>query len=127
MSNFLVRKSWSNEKTREQRARFVRIGIVMLFAFGSCLSAWLVEVQRLKLINKLGITDNQVMPMKMIWLAPQFGLLGIPNWLGGKGTYNFFNDRVPNLVLFKILLIQIWYCLGFCVDVGIVMNLVILI
>ncbi|XVE84394.1 hypothetical protein DITRI_Ditri17bG0009000 [Diplodiscus trichospermus] len=99
-SDFLIKKRWRNEEAM-QHARFVRIGIGMLFAIGSCLSAWLVEVRKLKLINKLGITDNQqVIPMKILWLAPQFGLLGIANGLAAKGMWHFFSDRVPQSMRF---------------------------
>ncbi|XWS71293.1 hypothetical protein CRYUN_Cryun03dG0126200 [Craigia yunnanensis] len=101
-SNFLIRKFWSSEETMQHRAGFVRIGIGILFSFGSCLSAWLVEIRRLKLINELGITDDEAVPMKILWLAPQFGLLGIANGLAGEGMWNFFRDRVPRSMWFFV-------------------------
>ncbi|XVF47178.1 hypothetical protein PTKIN_Ptkin03bG0088300 [Pterospermum kingtungense] len=88
------------EESIKRRAGFVRIGIGMLFAFGSCLSAWLVKVRRLKLVNELGITEDQFIPMKILWLAPQFGLLGIDQGLAEEGVYAFFLDRVSQSIKF---------------------------
>ncbi|XVF47177.1 hypothetical protein PTKIN_Ptkin03bG0088200 [Pterospermum kingtungense] len=104
-SDFVIWKLWSSEETMQMkhRAGFVRIGIGMLFAFGSCLSAWLVEIRRLKLINKLGIKDNEVVPMKILWLAPQFGFLGIASGLAGEGMSDFFLDRLPKSMRFFVL------------------------
>ncbi|XVE59834.1 hypothetical protein DITRI_Ditri05aG0078600 [Diplodiscus trichospermus] len=72
-SNFLIGKFWSSENTmHHRRAGFLRIGIGMLFAFGSCLSAWLME----------------------------FGLLGIANGLIEEGMPYFFDDRLPQSMKF---------------------------
>ncbi|XVE59838.1 hypothetical protein DITRI_Ditri05aG0079000 [Diplodiscus trichospermus] len=119
-SNFLIRKLWSSENAMRFRAGCVRIGVGMLFAFGSCLSAWLVEVRILNLMKKNGTTDdnctihmydnstfvmneNCTIPMNIIWLAPQYGLLGIANGLVDEGMSNFFYDCLPQSMKFFVV------------------------
>ncbi|KAK5803692.1 hypothetical protein PVK06_031341 [Gossypium arboreum] len=70
------------------------MGVGMAVGFGSSLSAWLVERRRSDLIKKNPNHKEDIL-MTILWLAPQFGLLGIANGLVLKGLTDFFDDRVP--------------------------------
>ncbi|XP_039050454.1 protein NRT1/ PTR FAMILY 5.8-like [Hibiscus syriacus] len=100
-SKFLVDKVWRNEH-EQYRARFARMGVGLLFASGSSLSSWLVETRRLKLIGK------EEDPMTILWLAPQYALLGIANGLIEKGLTDFFYDRVPVSIAVATFLARGW-------------------
>ncbi|PPS09970.1 hypothetical protein GOBAR_AA10673 [Gossypium barbadense] len=82
------------EEAMQRGARYWRMGVGMAVGFGSSLSAWLVERRRSDLIKK-NPNDKEDIPMTILWLAPQFGLLGIANGLVLKGLTDFFDDRVP--------------------------------
>ncbi|XVF47183.1 hypothetical protein PTKIN_Ptkin03bG0088600 [Pterospermum kingtungense] len=47
----------------------------------------------------MGITDDQDIPMKILWLASQFGLA---KGLAGEGMWDFFVDRVPKSMRFFV-------------------------
>lgn len=93
--DFVIGKLWSSEETMtiKHRAGFVRIGIGMLFAFGSAVSAWLVQVR---------IDNNTDGMLTLLWLAPQYGLLGIANGLIEKGMSDFLGDRLPQSMWFFV-------------------------
>ncbi|KAK6247596.1 hypothetical protein QUC31_019161 [Theobroma cacao] len=101
LCDFLIIKFWSSEESIQHRARFVRIGIGMFFAIGCCITAWRVEVRRLGSIsefeNEIGqrISEGDRIPMTIVWLAPQFFLLGVVKGILGKGLRHLFYDRVP--------------------------------
>ncbi|XP_017982555.1 PREDICTED: protein NRT1/ PTR FAMILY 5.10 isoform X1 [Theobroma cacao] len=101
LCDFLIKKFWSSEESIQHRARFVRIGIGMFFAIGCCIAAWRVEVHRLSSISKFEskvgrrISEDDTIPMTILWLAPQFFLLGIVEGVIGKGLKYLFYDRVP--------------------------------
>ncbi|KAE8705751.1 hypothetical protein F3Y22_tig00110418pilonHSYRG00175 [Hibiscus syriacus] len=92
-ASFLIDKVWRNEN-KQHRARYVRMSVGLLIASGSSLSSWLVETRRLKLIGEEEDPMTQI-PMTILWLAPQFALLGIANGLIKKGLADFFYDRAP--------------------------------
>ncbi|KAG4183396.1 hypothetical protein ERO13_A09G107800v2 [Gossypium hirsutum] len=94
LTKYLIRKLWSSEEAMQRGARYWRMGVGMAVGFGSSLSAWLVERRRSDLIKK-NPNDKEDIPMTILWLAPQFGLLGIANGLVLKGLTDFFDDRVP--------------------------------
>ncbi|XP_039012785.1 protein NRT1/ PTR FAMILY 5.7-like [Hibiscus syriacus] len=94
-SKYLIKKLLRNEEPKQHCARSAGIGVGMLFAFGSSLSAWLVEVRRSKLIKEFPDHEDKGIPMKVLWLAPQFALIGIANGLVCRGLDDFFFDRVP--------------------------------
>ncbi|KAA3455400.1 protein NRT1/PTR FAMILY 5.7-like [Gossypium australe] len=94
LTKYLIRKLWSSEEAIQRGARYWRMGVGMAVGFGSLLSAWLVERRRSDLIKK-NPNDDEDIPMTILWLAPQFGLLGIANGLVLEGLTDFFCDRVP--------------------------------
>ncbi|KAK6235422.1 hypothetical protein SCA6_010759 [Theobroma cacao] len=101
LCDFLIKKFWSSEESIQHRARFVRIGIGMCFAIGCCIVAWRVEVCRLSSIRKFEskvgqrISEDDTIPMTILWLAPQFFLLGVVKGILGKGLKHLFYDKVP--------------------------------
>ncbi|TYH02362.1 hypothetical protein ES288_A09G134800v1 [Gossypium darwinii] len=102
-TKYLIRKLWSSEKAMQRGARYWRMGVGMAIGFGSLLSAWLVEHRRSDLIKK-NPNDNKDIPMTILWLAPQFGLLGIANGLVVEGLTDFFYDRVPKFKQYFVVL-----------------------
>ncbi|XVF29841.1 hypothetical protein REPUB_Repub16aG0005500 [Reevesia pubescens] len=89
---------WWNEVNQQQRARIVRIAIGMLVSFLCCITAWQVEVHRLKLIKEIIIFSDyqdRRISMSILWLTPQFVLLGLMDGLVEEGLQGFFYDHVP--------------------------------
>ncbi|KAF8390854.1 hypothetical protein HHK36_023153 [Tetracentron sinense] len=72
--------------TESQRryATHLRIGVGMLFSIFSCVTAWRVEARRLQAINAISI----------LWLAPQFCLLGVMEGFAENGLMAFFSNQV---------------------------------
>ncbi|MBA0746091.1 hypothetical protein Gogos_008634, partial [Gossypium gossypioides] len=84
-------------KNQRKRAFVVRITLGMLVSFLCCITAWKVEVRRLKLIKEYGIPKSEVkkIPMSILWLTPQYLLLGIMGGLVEAGMEGcFYNLRV---------------------------------
>ncbi|MFQ6631668.1 hypothetical protein Gotur_008799 [Gossypium turneri] len=102
-TKYLIRKLWSSEEAMQRGARYWRIGVGMAFGFGSLLSAWLVERRRSNLIKK-NPNNDEVIRTSILWLAPQFVLLGIANGLLVKGLTDFFYDRVPKSKKYFVVL-----------------------
>ncbi|MBA0684102.1 hypothetical protein Goari_025709 [Gossypium aridum] len=102
-TKYLIRKLWSSEEAMQRGARYWRMGVGMAVGFGSLSSAWLVERRRSDLIKK-NPNNDEVIRMSILWLAPQFGLLGIANGLVFKGLKDFFYDRVPESKQYFVVL-----------------------
>ncbi|KAK8279674.1 hypothetical protein V6Z12_D09G127200, partial [Gossypium hirsutum] len=102
-TKYLIRKLWSSEEAMQRGARYWRMGVGMAVGFGSLSSAWLVERRRSDLIKK-NPNNDEVIRMTILWLAPQFGLLGIANGLVSKGLTDFFYDRVPESKRYFVVL-----------------------
>lgn len=84
---------------RRQRVELEGIGAGMVCGILCCITAWRVELHRLKLIMKEGIgldndDPNKIILMSVFWLLPQFCLLGLMEGLGDKGLENFIKDYV---------------------------------
>ncbi|KAI4353243.1 hypothetical protein L6164_002208 [Bauhinia variegata] len=73
-----------------------RIGTGMFCAVLCCIAAWLVELHRLRLIEREGVLQNpkKILPMSVLWLIPQYFLLGIRQGLAVNGIGNFFCNHV---------------------------------
>ncbi|XP_043704279.1 protein NRT1/ PTR FAMILY 5.4-like [Telopea speciosissima] len=74
-----------------------RIGIGMFFSVLSCCTASLVEIRRLGVVTQYGLLDKpkDTVPMSVLWLAPQFLLLGAMDGFVYSGIKNFFHGQVP--------------------------------
>ncbi|KAL7265484.1 hypothetical protein ACSBR1_003289 [Camellia fascicularis] len=87
----LVPRLWT--ETQQKRAWKVRIGVGMFCSFLSCAVARFVEIYRLKLYK-----DNngeEIIPMSVFWLTPQFCLLGFMEGLCEDGLVDFYHQQVP--------------------------------
>ena len=69
----------------------------MICSILCCIVAWQVEVLRLYLIKE-AIADpsdpTQIISMSVLWLVPQFSLLGLMEGLASDGLHEFFYDHV---------------------------------
>ncbi|KAI4353242.1 hypothetical protein L6164_002207 [Bauhinia variegata] len=74
-----------------------RIGTGMFYAVLCFIAAWLVELHRLRLIEREGVLQysKKILPMSVLWLIPQYFLLGLMEALALNGLGNFFYDHVP--------------------------------
>ncbi|OMO65591.1 Proton-dependent oligopeptide transporter family [Corchorus olitorius] len=116
LSDYLIENRWSTSATTQRLATCVRICFGMVLACGCCMMAWWVEIRRLKLIHdeaESGETQEEFLPMKILWLAPQFFLLGIVNGLVGEVQRHFFYERVPlRFMVFESPFNQALMCIG---------------
>ncbi|KAK9989690.1 hypothetical protein SO802_029929 [Lithocarpus litseifolius] len=87
---------WSKKATQQHVTR-MRIGVGMVCSILCCIAAWQVEVHRLHLINE-EMTDpsdpTPIISMSVLWLVPQFTLLGLMEGLASDGLHEFFYDHV---------------------------------
>ena len=91
---------WSKKAT-QQHVTQMRIGVGMICSILCCIAAWQVEVHRLYLIKE-EITDPSdptlMISMSVLWLVPQFTLLGLMDGLASEGLEEFFYDHVATSV-----------------------------
>ncbi|KAG8493783.1 hypothetical protein CXB51_011081 [Gossypium anomalum] len=75
-------------KNQRKRAFVVRITLGMLVSFLCCITAWKVEVRRLKLIKEYGIPKSEVeqISMSILWLTPQYLLYAFRGWFGDESS-----------------------------------------
>ncbi|KAL5570339.1 hypothetical protein UlMin_026914 [Ulmus minor] len=75
----------------------VGIGVSMIFAVQCCISAAKVEDRRLHVVRKHGLVykPEERIPMSMLWLLPQFLLLGGLDGISQKSIQLFFNNQTP--------------------------------
>ena len=69
-----------SKKARQQYVTRIRIGVGMICSALCCFVAWQVKVHQLYLIEKKNIDpidSNQTISMSVLWLFPQFILLGL--------------------------------------------------
>lgn len=71
----------------------VKIGVGMLFSVICCISAWQLEVHRLKAVKHLVDPDANT-SISFGWLIPQFIVLGCMEGLTKEGLLNFFKAQV---------------------------------
>ncbi|KAF2284688.1 hypothetical protein GH714_029311 [Hevea brasiliensis] len=94
--DLLIPKQWTTQT--QQRAQILKINAGMVFSILCCIVAWQVEVHRLQLIKKCGCWDsdneNRKIPMSVLWLVPQFFLLGFIEGLAEDGLREFFYNQV---------------------------------
>ncbi|KAK9289523.1 hypothetical protein L1049_007678 [Liquidambar formosana] len=91
----LIKKRYST-KAERRHATLVRIGFGLLCCLLCCIAAYVVEDRRLNLIKKKGLQSDPdtSIGMSIIWLVPQFILLGLMRGLAQKGLDAFFDNQV---------------------------------
>ncbi|KAK4749502.1 hypothetical protein SAY87_026951 [Trapa incisa] len=72
-----------------------RIGIGMVFTALSMAAAALVERRRLGVVNRHGPLEGSA-SMSVLWLAPQFVVMGIGDGFTLVGLQEYFYDQVPD-------------------------------
>ncbi|KAJ9694922.1 hypothetical protein PVL29_010411 [Vitis rotundifolia] len=93
----LIQRRWSDGR-QKQGGLLVRIGVGMVSSILCCCAAWLVEVRRLNMVEKVGGKDDSELEihMSILWLVPQFCLLGFMEGLAQAGLVDFFCDLVAD-------------------------------
>ena len=92
---FIIPRLFWSEKARSPNVTLVRIGVGMICSILCCIAAWQVEVHRLKEIKRLNIHNQyDTISMSILWLLPQFILLGLTNGLVEEGLREFFIKHV---------------------------------
>ena len=79
-----------SKKARQQYVTRIRIGVGMICSALRCFVAWQVEVQRLMKIDPIHLNKT----MSVLWLFPQFILLGLMEGLATDGLQEFFYNHV---------------------------------
>ena len=92
---FIIPRLFWSEKARSPNVTLVRIGVGMICSILCCIAAWQVEVHRLKEIKRLNPDDpHGIISMSILWLLPQFILLGLTEGLVEEGLWEFFIKHV---------------------------------
>ncbi|XP_010264468.1 PREDICTED: protein NRT1/ PTR FAMILY 5.1-like [Nelumbo nucifera] len=73
-----------------------RLGIGFAIQSAVTVIAYVVELRRMHVIKKYGISSaKEVVPMTILWLLPQYVLLGIADVFHAIGLLEFFYDQSP--------------------------------
>ena len=94
---FIIQRLFRSEKARNPNVTLVRIGVGMICSILCCIAAWQVEVHRLKEIKRLypnKPSETDTISMSILWLLPQFILLGLTEGLVEEGLWEFFIKHV---------------------------------
>lgn len=93
----LIQRRWSDGR-QKQGGLLVRIGVGMVSSIICCCAAWQVEVRRLNMVDREGVKDDPDVKIRMsiLWLVPQFCLLGFMEGLAEAGLVDFFCDLVAD-------------------------------
>lgn len=75
-----------------------RIGVGMGLTTMCMAVAALVEMKRLKVVKESGLEDDTSvpLPMSILWLVPQYVLIGFANVFTVVGKQEFFYDQIPD-------------------------------
>ncbi|KAJ3674091.1 hypothetical protein LUZ60_006083 [Juncus effusus] len=74
-----------------------RIGTGLVFSTLSMVCAALVESKRLRLAKEMGLVHESVpVPMSILWLVPQYVLVGLSEVFTSIGQIEFFYDQSPD-------------------------------
>ncbi|KAF3945838.1 hypothetical protein CMV_027828, partial [Castanea mollissima] len=85
--SFIVPFLFWAKKARQQSVTQIRIGVGMFCSILSCIAAWQVEVHRIDL-------SDPNYSISVLWLVPQFSLLGLMDGLASNGLQEFFYNHV---------------------------------
>ena len=94
---FIIPRLFWSEKARNPNVTLVRIGVGMICSILCCIAAWQVEVHRLKGIKRLypnKPSETDTISMSILWLLPQYILLGLTEGLVEEGLWEFFIKHV---------------------------------
>lgn len=94
---FIIPLLFRWKKARHPHVTLLRIGLGMVCSILSCVAAWQVEVQRLKKIRDEiapGDKRDKIISMSILWLLPQFTLLGLMEGFTHEGLAEFFDNHI---------------------------------
>ena len=92
---FIIPLLFRWKKARHPHVTLLRIGLGMVCSILSCVAAWQVEVRRLKKIRRLPPTEpDNTISMSILWLLPQFTLLGLMEGFAHEGLAEFFDNHI---------------------------------
>ena len=87
---YIISFTFLSKKARQQHVTRIRIGVGMICSALCCFVAWQVEVHRLMKIDPIHLNKT----MSVLWLFPQFILLGLMEGLATDGLQEFFYNHV---------------------------------
>ncbi|MCO5579467.1 hypothetical protein L7F22_033322 [Adiantum nelumboides] len=75
-----------------------RLGVGFFLSIVCMVTAALVEMRRLKLVEEYGLQNdsNATVPMSVFWLTPQYMIYGMADVFAIVGEHEFFYDQVPD-------------------------------
>ncbi|KAJ4750886.1 Protein NRT1/ PTR FAMILY 8.5 [Rhynchospora pubera] len=74
-----------------------RMGTGLILSILAMVSAALVETKRLQIAREMGLVHVKVeVPMSILWLVPQYMLVGLAEVFTSIGQIEFFYDQSPN-------------------------------
>nr|XP_043638466.1 protein NRT1/ PTR FAMILY 5.8-like [Erigeron canadensis] len=92
-SKFLIPIIYKKVTCSRRNNQKVKIGVGMFCSIVCCISAWQLEVHRLKAVKKL-VDQNANTSISFLLLVPQFLLLGCMEGLTNDGLSEFFKSQV---------------------------------
>ncbi|GMJ09334.1 hypothetical protein like AT5G14940 [Hibiscus trionum] len=83
--------------TRNQKGITVlqRMGVGMFLSIIAMIIAAVVETKRLEMSRKMSSPESETAPLSILWLLPQYVLLGISDIFTVVGMQHFFYNEVP--------------------------------
>ncbi|XP_059669440.1 protein NRT1/ PTR FAMILY 5.10-like [Cornus florida] len=93
----LLIKKFRDRQTQHQFT-LVRIGLGLVSCILCCITAMQVEIRRLHLVKKAGLEDNTetTISMSILWLTPQYCLLGVMEGIAAEGLQTIFKSQVAD-------------------------------
>lgn len=83
--------------TGKSLSELQRIGVGLVFAVLSLVSAALVEMARLKIVEERGLVHrNTAAPMNILWQAPQYFFVGVAKVFTVVGFIEFAYEQAPD-------------------------------
>ncbi|PRQ37675.1 putative proton-dependent oligopeptide transporter family, major facilitator superfamily [Rosa chinensis] len=96
-SKFIIPHLWGLLIPKQRRSvALVKIGCGLVLSVLCCVIAWRIEIRRSSKIKvEVDLEDNKpIISMSILWLLPQFSLLGLMRGLAEDGLVEFFAEQV---------------------------------